>query len=63
MEDLERMHGKSSEADPRSDDDSGRDAARRQLDVLRIGQLRDRLMPYAEAKGYFTDEDFFRDIS
>ena len=40
-----------------------RDALRRQLAVSRFEQLRNRLMPYAEAKGYLTDEDVFRDIS
>ena len=40
-----------------------RDALRRQIAVLRFDEARRRLMPYAEAAGYVTDEDVFRDIS
>jgi hypothetical protein len=59
MADLERTREKNAKAGQRTDGD----AARRKLDALRIGEVRDRLIPYAEAKGYLTDEDFFRDIS
>ncbi len=62
-EDLERTLDEYCEESGRSRSDVVRDALRRQLDLLRIEQLRKRLMPYAEAKGYLTDEDFFRDIS
>jgi predicted transcriptional regulator len=40
-----------------------RDALRRKLAVERFEQLRAEAIPYAEAQGYFTDEDVFRDIS
>jgi predicted transcriptional regulator len=40
-----------------------RDAVRRQLALLRFEQTRRRLMPYAEAAGYLTDEDVYRDVS
>jgi metal-responsive CopG/Arc/MetJ family transcriptional regulator len=40
-----------------------RDALRRQLMLLRFERVRRRVMPYAEAQGYFTDEDIFRDVS
>ena len=40
-----------------------RDALRRQLTLLRFERARRRLMPYAEARGYLTDEDVFRDVS
>ncbi|MBM4435713.1 MAG: ribbon-helix-helix protein, CopG family [Actinobacteria bacterium] len=40
-----------------------RDALRRQLALLRFEQARTRLMPFAEARGYLTDEDIFRDVS
>lgn len=40
-----------------------REALRRQLDLLQFEQLRARTMPFAEARGYLTDEDVFRDIS
>ena len=40
-----------------------RDALRRQLAILRFEQTRARLIPYAEAQGYLSDEDVFRDVS
>ncbi|OFV91919.1 MAG: CopG family transcriptional regulator [Acidobacteria bacterium RIFCSPLOWO2_02_FULL_61_28] len=40
-----------------------RDALRRQLSLLRFEHLRRRALPFAEARGYLTDEDVFRDLS
>lgn len=40
-----------------------RDALRRQLSLLRFEQLRQGLLPVAEAQGLLTDEDVFRDVS
>ena len=40
-----------------------RDALRRQLSLLRFEELRRRTLPFAEARGYLTDEDVFRDLS
>lgn len=40
-----------------------RDALRRQLALLRFERLRKRTLPLAEAQGYLTDEDIFRDVS
>jgi len=40
-----------------------RDALRRQLAVAQFEDLRKRMMPFAEAAGYLTDEDVFRDVS
>jgi len=40
-----------------------RDALRRRLAALRFEAARRRLMPHAEARGYLTDEDVFRDVS
>ena len=31
--------------------------------VRDLNDIRAKLQPYAEAAGYLTDEDFFRDIS
>ncbi len=39
-----------------------RDALRRQLAVLQFDQLRKEVLPFAEARGYLTDEDVFLDI-
>jgi predicted transcriptional regulator len=40
-----------------------REALRRQLAVAQFDDLRRRIMPLAEAHGYLTDEDVFRDVS
>jgi predicted transcriptional regulator len=40
-----------------------RDALRKQLAIQRFRKLRREAMPYAEAAGYLTDEDVFRDVS
>jgi predicted transcriptional regulator len=40
-----------------------REARRRQLAVSQFQELRKRMMPFAEAAGYLTDEDVFRDVS
>lgn len=40
-----------------------REALRRQLSLMQFEQLRERIMPFAEAQGYLTDEDIFREIS
>jgi len=36
---------------------------RRQLALLRFQEARRQLKPLAEAAGYLTDEDVFRDVS
>jgi metal-responsive CopG/Arc/MetJ family transcriptional regulator len=40
-----------------------REALRRYLAQLRFEQLRRRVMPFAEARGYLTDEDIFNQVS
>jgi predicted transcriptional regulator len=40
-----------------------RKALRRQLVLLEFERLRRRIMPFAESRGYLTDEDVFRDVS
>jgi predicted transcriptional regulator len=40
-----------------------REALRRQLDVMAFNEARKRMMPYAEAAGFLTDEDVFREVS
>jgi predicted transcriptional regulator len=40
-----------------------RDALERRLALLAFEDARHRLMPLAEASGYLTDDDVFRDIS
>lgn len=43
--------------------DIARDALRRQLAVMQFEEARRQVMPFAEARGYLTDEDVFRVIS
>ena len=40
-----------------------REALKRHLAQLRFEQLRRRVMPFAEARGYLTDEDVFKTVS
>jgi hypothetical protein len=40
-----------------------RDALRRQLTLPRFDQVRQKVLPFAEAGGYLTDEDVARDVS
>jgi predicted transcriptional regulator len=47
----------------RSRSEIARDALRRQLAVLQFEEARRQVLPFAEARGYLTDEDVFRDIS
>jgi predicted transcriptional regulator len=61
--DLERQLGRMAAATGRSRSDLVRDALRRQLALLQFEQLRRRIVPFAEARGYLTDEDVFRDVS
>ena len=40
-----------------------REALRRQLALHRFEEPRRRVLPFAEARGYLTDEDVLRDLS
>jgi predicted transcriptional regulator len=40
-----------------------REALKRHLSQLQFEQLRRRVMPFAEARGYLADEDVFKTIS
>jgi predicted transcriptional regulator len=40
-----------------------REALQRQLKMLRFEQIRRQVLPFAEARGYLTDEDVARDVS
>ena len=39
-----------------------REALRRQIALAEFEDLRRRIMPFAEARGYLTDEDVFLDV-
>lgn len=60
---LERLLAKVSRQSGRNRSDVVREALRRQLSIQAFEELRKRAAPFAEAAGYLTDEDVFRDIS
>ena len=61
--DLDRQLDRLAARSGRSRSDIARDALRRQLAVLQFEEARRQVLPFAEARGYLTDEDVFRDIS
>ncbi len=60
---LERQLATAAKRSGRSRSDIARDAIRRQLAVLQFEDARRQVMPFAEARGYLTDEDVFRAVS
>ena len=62
-EELERWLEQLCQQTGRNRSEIVRDALRRQLSMLRFEHLRRRILPFAEARGYLTDEDVFRDLS
>lgn len=61
--DLERQLTQLAKRSGRSRSEVARDALRRQLAVLQFEEARRVVMPFAEARGYLTDEDVFATIS
>jgi len=62
-QELEQLLDRLAEQMGRSRSDIVREALKRQLALLQFEQLRRQVMPFAEARGYLTDEDVFGDIS
>ncbi|MEX0715499.1 MAG: CopG family transcriptional regulator [Planctomycetaceae bacterium] len=60
---LERQLKRLAKRSGRSRSEIAREALRRQFAVLQFEESRRRIMPFAEARGYLTDEDIFRDVS
>ena len=60
---LERQLAALAKRSGRSRSDIVRDALRRQLAILQFEDGRRSVMPFAEARGYLTDEDVFRAVS
>lgn len=60
---LERMLDRLCKRTGQSRSDLVRQAVRREVSLRRFEDLRRRALPFAEARGYLTDEDVFRDIS
>ena len=61
--DLDRLLRRLCKQTGRTRSELVRDALRRQLSLLRFERLRRRTLPFAEARGYLTDEDVARDAS
>ena len=61
--DLDRLLTKASKQSGKNRSELAREALRRQLRVSQFEALRKKIMPFAEAKGYLTDEDIFREVS
>lgn len=43
--------------------DFAREALRREVALARFEELRRRVAPFAEARGWLTDEDVFKEVS
>jgi hypothetical protein len=52
-----------SKREGRSKSEVAREALKRQLRLAQLDRLRKRVMPFAESRGYLTDEDVFREVS
>ena len=61
--DLERVLDQFCKKSGQSRSEIVRDALRRELSLRRFEDLRRRVLPFAEARGYLTDEDVVRDVS
>jgi predicted transcriptional regulator len=62
-EDLDKLLSKAARKSGKNRSEIAREALRRQLRISQFETLRRRIMPFAEARGYLTDEDVFRDAS
>ena len=61
--DLERLLDRLCKRTGQSRSEIVRDALRREVSLRRFDDLRRRVLPFAEARGYLTDEDIARDVS
>ncbi len=62
-DDLHRLLGEAAERLGRSRSDIIREALRSRLALMTFDTLRQHVMPFAEARGYLTDEDVFGEVS
>ena len=61
--DLDKLLTQASKRSGRNRSEIAREALRRKLRLEQFEALRKRIMPFAEARGYLTDEDVFSGIS
>lgn len=62
-EELERELNRLARTLRKTKSEVARELLRRHMAVRRLDALREKLQPYAEGRGYLSDEDFFRNIS
>ena len=61
--DLNDLLTKASRRSGKNRSEVAREALRRQLRISQFDALRRKIMPFAEARGYLTDDDVFEKIS
>ena len=61
--DLDKLLTKASKQLGKNRSEIAREALRRQLRISQFEALRKRIMPFAEARGFLTDEDVFSKVS
>jgi predicted transcriptional regulator len=61
--DLQKLLDKVCKQSGRTRSDIVRDSLKRQLSIIRFEQLRRKVLPFAEARGYLTDEDVNKAVS
>ena len=61
--DLNALLSRASKQSGKSKSEVAREALHRQLRIEQFESLRRKAMPFAEARGYLTDEDVFQKIS
>jgi predicted transcriptional regulator len=62
-EDLQRRLDSVCDRSGRTRSDVVRDAIKRQVSLIQFEQLRRDVLPFAEARGYLTDEDVINNVS
>jgi predicted DNA-binding protein len=60
---LEELLSKASKRTGKNRSEIVREALRRQIRLENFEELRRRIMPFAEARGYLMDEDIFSKVS
>ena len=60
---LNALLSRASKQSGKSKSEVAREALQRQLRLVQFESLRRKAMPFAEARGYLTDEDVFQEIS
>ena len=60
---LDNLLAKASRKSGKNRSEIAREALRRQLRLEQFEEIRKRVMPFAEARGFLTDEDIFTRVS